>query len=81
MSKVRIQWNIDGFEEMRKDHALRRQINGLAQDVAMRAGMGFDWKVQMYPDRYRAIVFTDTPRAMVVNARENTLMKALGGDA
>lgn len=79
MSKVRIQWNIDGFEAMRSDSALCRQIDGLAQDVAMRAGLGFDWKGQMYPDRYRAIVFTDTPRAMVVNARENTLMKALGG--
>ncbi|KGM18147.1 hypothetical protein [Corynebacterium auriscanis] len=76
---MKITWNIDGFQEMRKDPALRDQINGLARDVATRAGNGFEWDSQEFPDRYRAIVFTDTPRAMRVNARDNTLLKALGG--
>lgn len=79
MSNHRINWNIEGFHELRRDPALRSHIDNLARGVASRAGVGFDWKSLADENRHRAIVFTDTPRAMVVNARDNTLIKALGG--
>lgn len=76
---MKIQWNIDGFRELRRDPNLCSQVDNLARGVASRAGMGFGWKSRTDEDRHRAIIFTDTPRAMVVNARDNTLMKALRG--
>lgn len=76
---MRIQWNLDGFRELRRDPALVRQIDDLAADTAERAGRGFGWKSRTDPERHRAIIFTDTPRAMVVNARDNTLLKVIGG--
>ncbi|GAB3946743.1 hypothetical protein [Corynebacterium tapiri] len=75
---VKINWKMDGFTQLRKDPALVKQIDDLAGNLAERAGRGFEVKTRE-DDRYRAIVFTDTPRAMVVNARDNTLIKALGG--
>lgn len=76
---MRIQWNLDGFRELRRDPALVAQIDELADDVAGRAGRGFDWKSRTDTERHRAIVFTDTPRSKVVNARDNTLLKVIGG--
>lgn len=76
---VKITWKMEGFKQLRRDPALVRQIDGLAEGIVQRAGRGFDWKSRFDPDRYRAIAFTDTPRAMVVNARDNTLLKALRG--
>lgn len=76
---MRIQWNIDGFRALRRDPALVRQIDDLAADVAGRAGRGFGWRSRTDPSRHRAIVFTDTPRARVVNARDSTLLKVISG--
>ena len=78
---MRIQWNIDGFHELRRDPNLCSQIDNLARDVASRAGVGFDWKSRTDDNRHRAIVFTGSQRAQYVNARDNTLLKALGGGA
>lgn len=83
MMTVRFKWSSDAFSKIRQDPALRGEIDDLASGVATRAGRGFGWKAEVRGgkrgSRYRAIVFTDTPRAMVVNARDNTLLKALKG--
>lgn len=76
---VRIQFNIDGFNQLRRDPALVRLVDDLAEGVAERAGRGFGWKSRTDIDRHRAIIFTGTARAMRVNARDNTLLKALRG--
>lgn len=80
---MRIDWLMSGFEQVRNDPVLRTQIDGYCERFAERAGRGFDWKAEFRTaprgGRYQGIVFTDTPRAMVVNARDNTLLKLLGG--
>ena len=72
-----------GYNILRRDPALVGHIDDLAEGIAERAGRGFGWKSGLRADkrgsRHRAIVYTDTPRAMVVNARDNTLLKALKG--
>lgn len=67
---------------MRVDPKLVDYIDDLADDIAEDAGRGFGWKSRTDKARHRAIIFTETPRAKVVNARDNTLLKALyrGGE-
>lgn len=81
---VTYRWNLRAFEELRHDPELTRMIDTVCQQIADEAGRGFEWKAESRPGekwgpRYRGIVYTDTFRARVVNARDNTLLKALGG--
>lgn len=80
---VKFKWSSEAFNQIRQDPTLVGLIDGKAADIAARAGRGFEWKSSVRQgrnrSRHRAIVFTDTPRAMVVNARDNTLLKALKG--
>lgn len=81
---MRIDWNFHGFDQLRTCPQIVSQVDELAEKITDRAGRGFDWASSVRTGkrggkRHRAIVFTDTPRAMVVNARDNTLLKALGG--
>ncbi|MCZ9300489.1 hypothetical protein [Corynebacterium marquesiae] len=80
---VKFKWSSAAFNQIRQDPTLVGLIDDKAADIAARAGRGFDWKSSVRQGqngrRHRAIVFTDTPRAMVVNARDNTLLKALKG--
>lgn len=73
----KFRWNLDGFDQVRRDPAVQQLVDEHASQIAARAGRGFAWSARQGKTRYRAIVFTDTPRAMVVNARDNTLMKAI----
>lgn len=81
----RITYKMSGFNAIRRDPALVDQIDGYAERIAKKAGRGFGWKSsirsgnQPGSTRHRAIVATDSPRAKVVNARDNTLLKVLGG--
>lgn len=79
MAVKRIQWLNEGFNQLRQDPALVAHIDDLSEGVASRAGRGFSWKARTDIDRYRSIIFTDTARAKVVNARDNTLLKELRG--
>ena len=76
---TRIQFNPEGFNQIRRDPVLINLVDDLADEVAARAGRGVDWKSRTDVDRHRAIVFTETARAMRVNAKHNTLLKALRG--
>lgn len=76
---VKITWKMEGFKQLRRDPALVRQIDDIAEDIADRAGEGFGWKSRADLDRYRAIVFTGSYQAMRINARNNTLLHALRG--
>ena len=80
---ARLKWSPAAYNSIRRDPALCAQVDDLATGIAERAGRGFGWKAGIRAGkngtRYRAIVFTDTPRAMRVNARDNTLLKALKG--
>lgn len=80
---VKIRFNMDGFAQIRTDPALVNLVDSCCKQVADRAGKGFEYRTAVMGrsrgKRYRGIVFTATPRAMYVNARDNTLLKALGG--
>lgn len=80
---MKLSWNMAAFDNIRHDPALVQMINDTCADVAERAGRGFEWKAESRKgkngSRYRGIIYTDTMRSRVVNARENTLLKALKG--
>lgn len=80
---MNLSWNMDAFDQIRTDPALCKMVDDYCEDITKRAGRGYGWKAEPRQGkrgiRYRGIVYTDSARAMVVNARENTLLKALGG--
>lgn len=80
---VAYRWNFKGFEKIREDPKLRDMVDDYCEDIVTTSGEGFDWHAEVRNGkrgtRYRGIVFTETARAMVVNQRDNTLLKALRG--
>ena len=80
---MKLSWNMGAFDEIRTDPALCRMVDDVCESIAERAGRGFGWKAEPRKGkrgvRYRGIVYTDTMRARAVNARDNTLLKVLGG--
>jgi len=80
---MKLSWNLAAFDQIRTDPALCQMVDDYCSTIAERAGRGFDWKAETRKGkrghRYRGIVYTDSARAIVVNSRENTLLKALGG--
>lgn len=93
--RIRYKPRVQGFEEIRRSPKVAAEIDQLADSIAMRAGRGYEsssrqgqkgpspsWNVSRhkgYQGRYRAIVFADTFRAMRDNAKNNTLVKLIGG--
>lgn len=91
---MRIVFNVDGFEEIRRSPKVAGEVNRIARDMAQQAGRGFEWSGQQgkkgpvppwnkrkgpgWQGRYRAIVYPATHRAMYVNGRDNTLVKLVG---
>lgn len=69
--------------EIRRSPEVRSAVDDLASMLASRAGPGFTWSSQQGErrpsGRWRAIVFPETVEAMRRNARDNVLVRALGG--
>lgn len=82
-SKVRLKWNPNGLYELRSAPGVVAKVNSTAAGVAARAGDGYSWSSQQGArrpqGRWRAIVFPDTWKARADNARNNTLVRVLGG--
>lgn len=88
-------WNMDAFEELRRSPKVQTEVERVARIVAQRAGRGYEWSARQgrkgpppawnrrkgpgFQGRYRAIVYPDTFRAMRDNAKNNTLVKLVGG--
>lgn len=88
-------WNVKGFEEIRRSPKVQAEVERVASNVARQAGPGYvssarqgrkgpapAWNKRRGPGfqgRYRAIVYPDTFRAMRDNAKNNTLVKLVGG--
>ena len=71
-----------GFRALRTDPAIMDEIGRLTNGMADRAGDGYEVdgpRVTGGRGRGHASVFTATPRAMVDNAKNNTLLTAFGG--
>ena len=88
-------WNMKGFEEIRRAPKVLNLVDQVSVNFAARAGRGYkassqqgakgpspSWnkkKGKGYQGRARAIVYPDTFRAMRDNAKNNTLVKLMGG--
>lgn len=85
MSNVRIEWNLQAFKDIRsapgviddleaRGKAVFDACGGEAEGYGMESHRG----AENPQGRHRVTVFTDTPRAMVKNARDNTLVRKFG---
>lgn len=95
MSRMKIEWNNAGFEEIRRAPKTMAIVDNLADSIAAQAGRGYTsssrqgkkgpspaWNKRRGPGfqgRARAIVYPDNHRAMRDNAKNNTLVKLMGG--
>ena len=82
---MRIDWlGNRGFRALRTSAGAHALVEAEAQKVLSRAQSGagrsqFGMKSTSGRNRAGAIVYTDNPAAMVRNARDNTLVRALHG--
>lgn len=74
---VRIDWNTEGFEEVRRFKKVQESIEWYAENIARAAGRGFVASARHGRTRYRAIVYPETFSAMYRNKKTNALVKAL----
>lgn len=80
--KVRIKWNLDGFRQIRVAPRVQAHIAQLAAEIATRAGDGYETRPVETGEgrtaRARVAVLTGTDEARRDNARNQTLLRALG---
>lgn len=74
---MRIVWHIAGFQALRKSSQITADIATRAAAVAASCGDGYESSVVQGGSRVRGTVVTATPRAMVDNAKNNTLVNSL----
>ena len=79
MSKVRIELNYAGVGELLRSSEMEEMLRETAQEVASRAGPGYEVDTYRAGTRVIASVFTDTDEAAQDNLDNNTLLKAVGG--
>ena len=76
---MKIVWNVKGFEVLKQDPGVQRDIVRRAKAIAKAAGDGYEvLEPNRYPRRDRAAIITATRKARLDNARNLTLVKALG---
>ena len=79
---VKIEWNEAGFDALRQDPGVQEHMAVLGGKVARAAGghrAGYELREPTeFPNRDRVAVITATPQARADNARNMTLVKALG---
>lgn len=79
MSKVEIELNSAGIQELLKSAEIKGYCEELAREVANRAGDGYAVDSMVGKTRANASVYADTKEANRDNMKNNTLLKALGG--
>lgn len=79
MAKSRIKWRNPGFRELRLSPEALEMVEAHADDVAAKAGAGYEASAVYGKNRARASVITADFEAILDNARNNTLIRALGG--
>uniref|UniRef100_A0AAU8B0M1 Type I neck protein n=1 Tax=Dulem virus 32 TaxID=3145750 RepID=A0AAU8B0M1_9CAUD len=76
---MRIKWEKHGFRQLTQHPNVQADIVRRAKAVAAAAGDGYEVREPtQHPKRARAAVITATQRARLDNARNLTLVKALG---
>ena len=79
MSKVEIELNSAGIQELLKSAEIQGYCEELARGVASRAGDGYEVSSMVGKTRVNASVYAATNEAYRDNLENNTLLKALGG--
>ena len=82
MAKVKIDWNLPAFEEIRRLPAVEQEIGRMVsrtESAASQSSPGYEGVVEDGGDRVRGAVYTRTHEAIEDNARNNTLLKSLRG--
>lgn len=75
---MKIVWDQAGFEKLRQDPTIQKDIVRRARAIAAAAGDGYEVREPtQYPNRDRAAIITATDRARKDNSRNMTLVKAL----
>lgn len=74
---MRIKYNLDAFEEIRRSPGVTADVNSRAARVAAAAGEGYESSPYHGRTRNRASVITATHKARLDNAKNNTLLRSL----
>lgn len=77
MSKVKIEWRLAGFEEIRRLPAVKANLKSRADRIAAQAGEGYEAFEGEGKTRSRASVVTTSMRAINSNRKNNTLLRSL----
>lgn len=77
MSNIRIELNKDEVRAWLKSEEMQSMLNQVANDVATRAGDGYQTGSMISSDRVKATVYTASYAARRDNLENNTLLKSL----
>ncbi|MGO2080280.1 hypothetical protein [Glutamicibacter arilaitensis] len=75
--KTRIRFNYAGFNAVRRSEGVRADLEARAQRIAAAAGPGFETKSTLNPGRAGVLIFADTHEAMVAEAEDKALTRAI----
>lgn len=78
MSRVKIEWNNEGFQELLKSSEMQSILGELGEQKANAAGEGYGSEVHVFSKRAVAHVFPETSDASRDNYYHNTLIKVVG---
>lgn len=78
MSKrAKIELNHRGIEELLRSSEIEGEVRKVAGEIAGRAGSGHDVEVSQGKSRVRATVITRSKKAMVAEAKDRNLLRAV----
>lgn len=80
MPKVRVEINVAGFNEFRKQPALQADLLARGERIARKAGGSPDFETRVYPDmrtRARVTVGTATTQGRIKEAAHRSLTRAI----
>lgn len=77
MTKVRIVLNRRGVRELLRSPEIQSDLERRAGNIAQAAGPGHEVDSEVGPNRARAAVITDTVQAMISEAANRSLTRAI----
>lgn len=75
--RTRIRFDYAGFNAVRRSEAVRADLGARAERIAAAAGPGFETKATLNPGRAGVLVYADTYDAMVAEAENKALTRAI----
>jgi hypothetical protein len=78
---LRIKHNRKAYRDLLKGPEVQKDIQSRVDAICDAAGDGYECAVNDAPTRARGAVWTATAKAMKSNAKDNTLIEALGHGA